>query len=242
MTGSLPPAPPVPRLGMISPSTYNTIILGTDPHLKDIGKGILNPEVIAMFDCKMIQAFRDLREVILYREYFHCNECTLPVDEVEYFNNKSYHLRYLALTIPFERQTHTTYKQEPCRIALLIFWNANYLTCQPDSALFRALTTQLKSTLEQSDLELFWGPHHTLLMWVLFLGAHISAGQRERPWFIMNLARGAWLLGSKKVGGNENDPDAVLLHRSSLPEESSGRVGGGGDGNGYDAEARVYFC
>ena len=31
-------------------------------------------------------------------------------------------------------------------------------------------------------------------MWVLFLGAHMSAGQRERPWFVMNLARGARLL------------------------------------------------
>lgn len=31
-------------------------------------------------------------------------------------------------------------------------------------------------------------------MWVLCLGAHISSGQKERPWFILQLAKGTQIL------------------------------------------------
>lgn len=47
------------------------------------------------------------------------------------------------------------------------------------------------TALEHSDLESFWYPGHDVLVWALFLGVHISAGRRERPWFIVQLARGA---------------------------------------------------
>ena len=40
----------------------------------------------------------------------------------------------------------------------------------------------------------FWSPHPELLMWVLFVGAHISFGQVEWQWFISYLACGAQLL------------------------------------------------
>jgi hypothetical protein len=148
----------------------------------------------ALFGWQLYQAFHDLREVVLYREYYHHKQCAPPAAELDYYNVKSYNLRYLVLTIPFQNQTPVSDKQEACRIALLIFWNANYQIGDPASALFRRMTTQLKAALGTSDLQHFWDPYFELLVWVLLLGAHISAGQRERPWFAMNLARGARLL------------------------------------------------
>jgi hypothetical protein len=193
MTGSLPPAPPTSSI-QIPPSAFDLVLSDTPPSLKDVGNALLLPPVTALFDWQLNQAFHDLREVVLYREYYHHKECAPPATELEYYNVKSYNLRYLVLTIPFQNQTPVSDKQEACRIALLIFWNANYLIGDPASALFRRMTTQLKAALETSDLQHFWDPHFELLVWVLLLGAHISAGQRERPWFAMNLARGARLL------------------------------------------------
>jgi hypothetical protein len=193
MTGSLPPAPPSSNFQVPS-STIDTILSDSPFFLKELGTALLLPEVAALFDWRLNQAFRDLREIVLYREYYHHKECPPPPAELDHFNIKSYNLRYLVLTIPFQMQTPVIDKQEACRIALLVFWNANYLVGQPNSALFRRLTTQLKAALEKSNLQDFWAPHHDLLTWVLFLGAHISAGQRERPWFVINLARGATLL------------------------------------------------
>ena len=193
MTGSLPPAPPTSCI-QIPPSAFDLVLSDTPPFLKDVGTALLLPPVAALFDWQLNQAFHDLREVVLYREYYHHKEYAPPAAELEYYNVKSYNLRYLVLTIPFQNQALVSDKQEACRVALLVFWNANYLIGDPESALFRRMTIQLKAALETSDLRHFWDPHFELLAWVLLLGAHISAGQRERPWFVMNLARGARLL------------------------------------------------
>jgi hypothetical protein len=206
MTGSLPPAPPTSSL-QVPASTFDLVLADSPPFLTDIGTALLLPSVVALFDWQLNQAFHDLREVMLYREYYHHKGCAPPAAELDHFNIKSYNLRYLVLTIPFQNQTPVSDKQEACRIALLIFWNANYLVGRPESALFRRLTILLKAALETSDLQHFWDPHFELLMWVLFLGAYISAGQRERPWFAMNLARGARLV----KWDNWADVRAILL-------------------------------
>src|SRR5271170_7500795 len=161
MTGSLPPAPPTSNL-QVPASTFDLIVSDTPPFLRDVGTALLLPSVAALFDWRLNQAFHDLREVVLYREYYHHKEYAPPAAELDHFNVKSYHLRYLALTIPFQNRTPVSDKQEACRFALLIFWNANYLAMQPKFALFRRLTIQLKSALETSDLQRFWDPHFEL--------------------------------------------------------------------------------
>jgi hypothetical protein len=151
----------------------------------------LEPDIARLFDESLVQAFRDLREVILYREYFHNQECILPEIEVEYFTIKAYETLHSALSIPFQFPRAMSPQQEPCRLALLVFWHANYAIHLPDSGIFRSLTKQLKSALEQTDLQSLWQPHYRLLVWVTFLGAYISVGQREHSWFMMYLARAA---------------------------------------------------
>jgi hypothetical protein len=42
--------------------------------------------------------------------------------------------------------------------------------------------------LEGMDLQLFYGSHLDMLIWILFLGGNSSAGQLERPWFVSQLA------------------------------------------------------
>ena len=154
-----------------------------------MGTGILTPDVDSLLDWRISQAFRDMRDVVQYREYYHEKQ-VLPVqEENDYINAKSYQFRYAALSAPFEPRAPASDKEEGCRLAMLIFWFSNYQMTAADSALSRTLTAQLKTALQGSDLKSLWGPYYELLTWVLMLGAFISAGQRERPWFVMNIAK-----------------------------------------------------
>lgn len=191
MARSFPLSPPLSPLTAASASTYERITSNTDPQLKGIGTRLLEPDVATLFEESLVQAFHDLREVTLYREFFHNQECALPDIEVEYFSTKAYETLHRALSIPFQFPKATSPQQEPCRLALLVFWHANYAIHLPDSGIFRSLTTQLKLALEQSDPQSLWQPHYRLFVWVTFLGAYISVGQPEHSWFMMYLARAA---------------------------------------------------
>ena len=189
MTRSLPAAPPTSALPYLPAPLIEEIRRNVSDDIKKTGVGILTPDVEGLLDWRVSQAFRDMRDVVQYREYYHEAQ-VLPVqEENDYINAKSYQFRYAALSAPFERRNPASDKEEGCRLAMLIFWFSNYQISAPDSALSRTLTAQVKTALQNSDLKGLWGPFYELLTWVLMLGAFISAGQRERPWFVMNLAK-----------------------------------------------------
>lgn len=73
--------------------------------------------------------------------------------------------------------------------------NGSYNLHNPASTFFRAMISQLKTALEKSDVRSFWNPAQKALLWVLCLGAQHSEHQRERPWFVVNIAMVAQLLG-----------------------------------------------
>ena len=98
--------------------------------------------------------------------------------------------------------------EQPCGLALLTFWIANYF---PSQAIIRRLNKALKAALEWSEAEQssFWKPYPKLLMWILFIGVHSSPSpspssggavvrtkdeQRDeegkmRRWFVFRLRR-----------------------------------------------------
>jgi hypothetical protein len=86
--------------------------------------------------------------------------------------------------------TVTTDRQEPFRLALLIFWNANTQLYGPGSMLYRHLISHLKSALERTDLETFWKESLAVLIWILLLGAFASRDRPECSWFIARMAEG----------------------------------------------------
>ncbi|KIW58095.1 hypothetical protein PV05_02645 [Exophiala xenobiotica] len=189
MTRSLPTAPPTSSLAGLPPSLVEEIRQNLKEDTRQMGTGILTQDADNIMDWRISQAFRDMTDVVQYREYHHEKQLEPREDELDYINAKSYQFRYAALSAPFEPRAPASDKEEACRLSLLIFWFTNYQMSQPDSALNRTLTAQLKAALQASDMKGLWGPYHELLAWVLLLGAFISAGQRERPWFVLNLAK-----------------------------------------------------
>jgi hypothetical protein len=96
------------------------------------------------------------------------------------------------LSFPFDHYTSShPYSpiQEALRQALVTFSNAHYCVVQPSSKIARCLIEDLKSSLEATDLSNSWGDAAPGLLWALFQGAHLTFGQRERPWFVAQATR-----------------------------------------------------
>ena len=92
------------------------------------------------------------------------------------------------ISYPFDHYGVHRPIQEACRQAFIVFSNLHYNIIQPSSKIARCLTEDLKNALERTDLKSCWGTANTMLFWTLFLGAHMSLGERERVWFVNMLA------------------------------------------------------
>ena len=93
------------------------------------------------------------------------------------------------LSYPFDHYSSFQPIQEAVRQAFVTFSNAHYCVVQPSSKIARCLIEDLKSAIEGTDLSSCWGPAAPAFLWALFQGAHLTHGQRERPWFLVQLTR-----------------------------------------------------
>lgn len=197
----MPPAPD-PHLirAAISPIILHAISASDDPNLKEIG-GILEGENLVLFlDHEIIEAYLETRELILFREFCAKTDPDLTAADERYFGYKLCKVHYILLSFPFHKRgtEDGNSKQEACRIALIIFLHTQYMRQSSSSALYRSLTQQLIDSLQKSALVSLWAPRQEFWVWILFLGAHVSQGQVERPWFTMNLAYGLRSMGLRE--------------------------------------------
>lgn len=93
------------------------------------------------------------------------------------------------LSYPFDHYGGYRPVQEAIRQAFVTFSNAHYCVVQLASKIARCLIEDLKQALDATDLGSCWGNASTALLWVLFQGAHLTFGERERPWFVAYLAK-----------------------------------------------------
>jgi hypothetical protein len=135
--------------------------------------------------------------------------------DINYINLSTFHVIHNLLALPFQdtlspvatQGTHYVVElQEPLRASLILFYYANWRMHDSTSPLFRTLASQLKDSLDayrvvHRALFTYSTDHptppavHELLLWILCLGAHASAGQKQRPWFVLQAACGIRALG-----------------------------------------------
>ena len=150
---------------------------------------------------KLLRLISERRRYTLFKEL--CTNCYITPTPEDFFfflvsqGSVSYHLVSMSFdaVVP-----HSTQIQGSIRLPLLIFGYANIMTFEPSATYSQALVDQLKSTLQKTSLATFWAPNYEALMWLVFIGAHISRGQKERPWFIVHLNQGARILGLQELG------------------------------------------
>jgi hypothetical protein len=210
--GSLPRASNIPTLQTLPLSVQKTIMSAIDPDLWETGFAVLNDAVVsALFSLRLQQNFSDRREALFFRECLHSIEGSCPTlePELKQYMTRRLQLRFEAVSAADDMSSDVAVSlaEQPCRLALLIFWLAIYF---PSRAIIHRLSKALKAALARSEAEdcSFWTPYPKLLMWVLFIGAHSSPpsssggavggaedGQRDnkegevRSWFVFRLRR-----------------------------------------------------
>lgn len=102
--------------------------------------------------------------------------------------------------------------QHAVRLALFIFPQPFILVAKPNAAFCRAMTKRMKKWLERSDLVSLWAPKCDLLLWVLFVTAHISIGEAEWPWVLSCLSTLISFLGLQSVGEMEKVLNGFYYH------------------------------
>lgn len=167
---------------------------------KVLGEGLLNS--ILIFDSELISIIRDLCDATLWREFYVDGLEKLSADGESHLTTKRFEVEYRLITLPFQLCYNTEDTiQETCRVALLIFSTSSIMLLPPASGCCRSLVRQLMEALDQPgcDLQTLWAGLNDVLIWILFLGAHISIGQPEQGFFVAEIARCAHVLGLREL-------------------------------------------
>lgn len=109
------------------------------------------------------------------------------IDQKRSISIQRMNLDHRSLCYPFGEGSNRF--QEACLRSFIIYSNAHYNVIQPSSKIARHLVQDLKDTLLLTDLSSCWSAFSTILVWTLFLGAHMSFGQPERSWFVVLLSK-----------------------------------------------------
>lgn len=201
---------PLPGITPIAPERLSAILTNaqSDPGFTRLSEGLLVPTLTSHFSPQFQTIVRDYRDTVLCREFFSRSESARWKSEIESASIKFCSIIRDAMACAWDSPINPTPSNDPvqetCRLALVVFYlNTNQTQQMMEiSSGYRAqVVTKLKKTLECTDLAGYWDPNGEALVWILFLGAYMSAGHRERSWYIMGLVRGAQRLGLKDWSG-----------------------------------------
>jgi hypothetical protein len=126
-----------------------------------------------------------------YREYCLGHGFRVTEQEVEIFTLKRLELEYRIMNRLFgdSRPVDDDPRHQAIEISLLIFSIVNLELLKPSAGPYRTLSKLLRGNLGHPQLLSIWWPALDILMWALFLGAHISSHPKERLWYVYRLAQ-----------------------------------------------------
>lgn len=182
--------PQLPRIADdmdISAHQFEAVLAGCDPSLARMGEGLFDASVQQYLDDKMIKLFQDAQVTWICFERIGLHD--FSVEEKRLVSMKRADIDQRFQSFQFDYYSGNRPVQEALRLAFIIFSNAHYNVVQPASKVARCLVEDFKAALEQTDIKGCWGDACEAFIWATFLGAHMSSGQRERPWFVMASAR-----------------------------------------------------
>ena len=166
-----------------------------DPALKLMASAFYTRANADLLMTEILQLISRRRKYALFKELAFIGYIDPAFPELEFFFATQRSIDHYLLFMLFNTAVSPlTPIQKTVCLTLFIFVYTTIVAFEPYAAYTRALTELLKEHLDQSPMSTFWAPSYDLCLWVVFIGAHISKGQRERPWFITQVARGIRLL------------------------------------------------
>ena len=113
---------------------------------------------------------------------------TMPPNFWAIFPLQVYFATYRLCAITRSRSQKPSGMQECIRLTGLIFINTVLVKNSTHLLMLRNLVNRLRRGLSALDLVEVSLRSPVILMWILFVGAHGSRGQLDRPWFVNLLA------------------------------------------------------
>jgi len=177
----------VPGGLQLTDDQFSQICLSCDPSTARLGEGLLDPELSNHLDKEMLNLLDNARKTWVCFELLGVHD--FPTEVKRQASIARVNIDHRLLSYPFDH--HSGYRpiQEAIRQAFITFSSAHYCVVQPSSKIARCHVEDLQNALALTDLQTCWGSANKVLLWVLFQGAHLTFGQRERPWFVIGLAR-----------------------------------------------------
>lgn len=168
--------------------------------LRQLGEGFREPAISKKLGPKLLSYLQWQINFLRYKEL--CLARIIPKTTSQEFGilctmlcRADYHLLCLPLL------SDLTPFQDTVRLALLIIDTASLIGLPPGTTMAKVMAIQLRRAMLDSEVSTLWMTEQRevleVLFWACFVGAHVSAGSKERPWFIVQLAKGAAKLGLK---------------------------------------------
>ena len=164
--------------------------------LMDLCRGFNEPGVMQSLGPKILCYISWQRDFVLFKELALAGHLEASVQDYGAISSMMHRADYHLLCLPYLHQL--TPLQEAIRLSLLIADITIIIGFRSKTLLIKSLASQLKKAMQLavctvSDLE--DSSVSKLLFWSCFIGAHMSTGLKERPWFLMQLIKNMRTLG-----------------------------------------------
>lgn len=149
---------------------------------------------------KLLHLISEQRSYIRFMELCVLDLVRPTYEEMRVAYATQFSIEYQLLSLPFEETDKPlTPLQETVRLALYVSAQPIVHVSKPSAAVFRAIAAQLKESVERVDMLALCNNNRELLLWVLFVIAHISKGEEEWIWCVTRISQVVESLGLSTV-------------------------------------------
>ncbi len=156
--------------------------------LTNLCQSFSEPSIVRLLGPKILCYISWQRNFVIFKELSLLGHLSASVDDFGTAASMMHRADYHLLSLPFLHQLSPT--QEAVRLSLLVADVAVIIGLPPKTLLVKSLASQLKKAMREAMRSLHESDDSSikkLLLWCCFIGAHVSSGLKERPWFLVQL-------------------------------------------------------
>lgn len=201
MTGTRPVLEPIIRCeDRISSTTLEAVDCPHNTSVGSMAGRFFAASNALLIGPQLLHLISEQRKCIAFKELCTLGVLNPPYDDIQYIYSLQVANDYELLMIPFNQECgEISPVQEALRLVLYIFAQPIIAVASPKAAFSRSMVRQLQAALECSECSTLWQRNFDLLLWVLFIGAHISYGEKEWDWFLAHIAMITRVLGIRSA-------------------------------------------
>jgi len=158
----------------------------SDPLLNQLGSGLLASSTTDVLSPRLRHLFYEYRRTIIFRELYRINVLKPAKMELMNILNTLLSVKYSIVSLMFGAESSLLTPLQTAICYTILISEFNGIALMPRQSYSYALMRQFKAALLQTTGS--WTSHTFTLIWILYIGAFSSKGEKERAWFVEELA------------------------------------------------------